>query len=115
MPRFYKEDVWPIVVVVLVVAALAVWGYVALVPPVGAAAADPVPFDHSNCQYPNRVSNPPDGCDNSDPARPECMKIGIEDCDLPRQDGSIPISTPSVDPAASQSVTAQKPQSCVGN
>ena len=40
-------------------------------------------FDHSNCQYPNRLSNPVDGCDNSDPARPECMKIGIEDCDLP--------------------------------
>lgn len=32
------------------------------------------PFDHSNCQYPDRWSNPPDGCDNSDPAVPECIK-----------------------------------------
>lgn len=31
-------------------------------------------FDHSNCQYPNRWSNPADGCDNSDPAVPECIK-----------------------------------------
>jgi hypothetical protein len=73
--------------------------------------ADPiseVSFDHSNCQYPNRLSNPPDGCDNSDPARPECMKIGIEDCDLPLQDGSTPILTPKVAPAASESVEANK-------
>lgn len=32
------------------------------------------PFDHSNCQYPDRWSNPADGCDNSDPAVPECIK-----------------------------------------
>lgn len=31
-------------------------------------------FDHSNCQYPERWSNPADGCDNSDPAVPECIK-----------------------------------------
>lgn len=37
-------------------------------------AVDPVPFDHSNCQYPDRWSNPKDGCDNSDPAVPECIK-----------------------------------------
>ena len=43
------------------------------------------PFDHSQCQYPNRLSNPPDGCDNSDPARPECMKYGTEDCNIPME------------------------------
>lgn len=32
------------------------------------------PFDHSNCQYPDRWSNPANGCDNSDPAVPECIK-----------------------------------------
>jgi len=32
------------------------------------------PFDYSNCQYPNRWSNPVDGCDNSDPAVPSCIK-----------------------------------------
>lgn len=31
-------------------------------------------FDHSNCQYPERWSNPADACDNSDPAVPECIK-----------------------------------------
>lgn len=31
-------------------------------------------FDHNNCQYPDRWSNPPNGCDNSDPAVPECIK-----------------------------------------
>lgn len=31
-------------------------------------------FDHSNCQYPDRWTNPVDGCDNSDPAVPECIK-----------------------------------------
>lgn len=111
MARFDRHDVIPAVVAALIVAALLVWGYIALVPPASAAVPE---FDHSNCQYPNRLSNPPDGCDNSDPARPECMKFGLEDCDLPYQDGSTPISTPSVDPAASQSVPAQNPVSCTG-
>lgn len=31
-------------------------------------------FDHSTCQYPDRWTNPPDSCDNSDPAVPECIK-----------------------------------------
>lgn len=40
--------------------------------PQPASAAQP--FDHSNCQYPDRWSNPVNGCDNSDPAVPECIK-----------------------------------------
>ena len=39
-----------------------------------AKAATSEAFDHSNCQYPDRWSNPVDGCDNSDPAVPECIK-----------------------------------------
>lgn len=39
-----------------------------------ASASEPKAFDHSNCQYPDRWSNPADGCDNSDPAVPECIK-----------------------------------------
>lgn len=31
-------------------------------------------FDHSKCQYPDRWTNPVNGCDNSDPAVPECIK-----------------------------------------
>lgn len=42
-------------------------------------------FSHENCQYPYRWSNPADGCDNSDPAVPECIKAfdteqGEKDC-----------------------------------
>lgn len=37
-------------------------------------SAAPTAFDHSNCQYPERWTNPADGCDNSDPAVPECIK-----------------------------------------
>ena len=48
------------------------------------ASASPA-FDHSNCQYPDRWTNPPDSCDNSDPAVPECIKAfsteqGEKDC-----------------------------------
>ncbi|HRJ06890.1 MAG TPA: hypothetical protein PK911_05085 [Candidatus Saccharibacteria bacterium] len=39
--------------------------------PASAATA----FSHEDCQYPNRWSNPVDGCDNSDPAVPECTKV----------------------------------------
>lgn len=42
--------------------------------PAPASAAQDVQFDHSNCQYPERWTNPVDGCDNSDPAVPECIK-----------------------------------------
>lgn len=39
------------------------------------------PFDHSQCQYPDRTTNPPNGCDNSDPADPYCAAKGLpEDC-----------------------------------
>lgn len=34
------------------------------------------PFDHMVCQYPYRLTNPPNGCDNSDPACPEEIKGG---------------------------------------
>ena len=37
-------------------------------------AQQAAPFDHSQCQYPDRWTNPPNGCDNSDPAVPECIK-----------------------------------------
>ena len=43
------------------------------------------PFDPANCQYPDRWTNPVGGCDNSDPAVPECIKSfstqqGEKDC-----------------------------------
>lgn len=42
--------------------------------PQPASASQQETFDHSNCQYPDRWSNPADSCDNSDPAVPECIK-----------------------------------------
>lgn len=50
-----------------------------------ASASQTTAFDHSNCQYPDRWTNPIDGCDNSDPAVPECIKAfstqqGEADC-----------------------------------
>lgn len=65
------------------------------------------PFDHSNCQYPDRLSNPPDGCNNTDPARPECMKFGLEDCDLPTQEVQTPTPVKNVDPAPSEAVVSE--------
>lgn len=51
----------------------------------GRCADKPLITDHSYCQYPDRWSNPPGGCDNSDPAVPECIKAfsteqGEKDC-----------------------------------
>lgn len=40
----------------------------------------PEPYDHSNCQYPERSTNPPNGCDNSDPCDPSNVKGGSGDC-----------------------------------
>ena len=56
---------------------VAIIGVAAAKPPetrTAPAGAIEQPFDHSNCQYPDRWSNPVDGCDNSDPAVPECIK-----------------------------------------
>lgn len=54
-------------------------------------------FDHSNCQYPNRNTNPPNGCDNSDPACPETIKFGY-DCEefqiTPVQPEVVGVETP---------------------
>lgn len=38
-------------------------------------------FDHSPCQYPDRTTNPPNGCDNSDPCDPANVKGGTGYCE----------------------------------
>lgn len=66
--------------------------------PQPAAAA----FSHANCQYPDRWTNPPNGCDNSDPAVPECIKSfnteqGEKDCIaayVAQQQPSVPVEQP---------------------
>lgn len=37
-------------------------------------------FDHSQCQYPDRTTNPPNGCDNSDPCDPANVKGAGGEC-----------------------------------
>lgn len=54
--------------------AVAIVGVAAAMPPETRTQPASAAFDHSNCQYPDRWSNPVDGCDNSDPAVPECIK-----------------------------------------
>jgi hypothetical protein len=45
------------------------------------SANEAMPFDHSQCQYPDRTTNPVDGCDNSDPCDPQsAAKGGSGDC-----------------------------------
>lgn len=53
---------------------LAILGTLIIAPAESRTQTAAAAFDHSNCQYPDRWSNPIDGCDNSDPAVPECIK-----------------------------------------
>lgn len=68
------------------------------------------PFSHQYCQYPDRWTNPVDGCDNSDPAVPECIKAfstqqGEADCIaafVAQNEQLAPVTT--VTPAPTESV-----------
>ncbi len=109
--RLWNEVIFPALVIIVAITMFIVISIFLFTDKGYGKSADPMPvisFDHSQCQYPNRLFNPPDGCDNSDPARPECMKIGVEDCDLPTQDELQPVSEPNASPSASQSVKANK-------
>lgn len=64
--------------------------------PQPASAQQTAPFDHSQCQYPTRSTNPPDGCDNSDPCDPAQTKGGSGDC--------ATTSSPTVTPAQPEPV-----------
>lgn len=81
MVRFSREDVIPVLVMLVAVVVFFYVGYKLVVDepifgnPNSASASAPL-FDHSQCQYPNRQSNPVDGCDNTDPADPLKAKGG---------------------------------------
>lgn len=117
----FKEVIFPLLVILVAVGAFVWIGYALLFDqPVFGASPPAAGFDHSNCQYPDRWSNPINGCDNSDPAVPECIKGMSSESDekqcidafVKSKDEPAPISDSTVAPAASQSV---KPLSCTGN
>lgn len=92
MPNRFTEFWFPLIFIVVGVAGFL---YVAWWLLAGQAYATVAPaFDHSNCQYPLRQSNPVDGCDNSDPADPIAAAKGGTESILPA----------TVPPAASQPV-----------
>ena len=65
-------------------------------PYIRALDGEPAVFDHSNCQYPDRWSNPKDGCDNSDPAVPECIKAAYsKESEQACIDAFVKANTPS--------------------
>lgn len=55
--------------------------------------ADKPAFDHSLCQYPERTTNPPDGCDNTDPCDPANVKGGSGDCAPVTTTPTTPVTT----------------------
>lgn len=68
-----------------------------------ATAADQTTLDHAFCQYPSRESNPPESCDNTDPAIPETVI-------KPVKDEVTPAPTVNAPPAASsEAVEAFEP------
>lgn len=69
-----------------------------LLPTANAQDSVVAPFDHSNCQYPDRTTNPPDGCDNSDPCDPAQVKGGSGDC-KDNDENHAPIVSQPVSPA----------------
>lgn len=61
------------------------------------------PFDHSQCQYPERSTNPPNGCDNSDPCDPQdAVKGGSGECSGDNVDinETEPAKKPTITPVA---------------
>ena len=123
MARFDRHDVIPAVVAALIVAALLVWAYVVLVPPAGAASGEQgghVPFTNQSVtpgdpsSYVDTVGQCPfyemagaKGC-----VPPSNLQCNADWSVCTPKDESTPVSTPSVDPAASQ---APKSVTCTGN
>lgn len=122
MARFDRDDVIPAVVAALVVAALLVWGYIALVPPAGAASEQGghIPFTDQQVTPgdPQSYVDTVGQCPFYEMAGEKgCVPPGNLQCNADwsvctPKDESTPVSTPSAAPAASQTA---KPASCVGN
>lgn len=67
-------------------------------------------YDHSQCQYPQRVTNPADACDNSDPCDPiSAAKGQIGDCSTISDEKTI-VSPSFVDMPVSHNINTQERQ-----
>lgn len=77
-----------VITTIMLVVALSGWSLVAY--SLVRADIEPTPFDHSVCQYPQRVSNPANGCDNSDPACPLEIKGGSCENYVPMEAETVP-------------------------
>ena len=59
-------------------------GFIAFMVASVEANVQEIKFDHSQCQYPLRTTNPANGCDNSDPCDPQdAVKGGSGECKAP--------------------------------
>lgn len=105
MKLLSKETILSIGLSILIVTPLAV--YLACAGNVEAVSE----FDHSQCQYPYRTTNPADGCDNTDPCDPLKTKGGGGDCEPETK----PVVTIPVAPIPETNVTpiVDKPKTCV--
>lgn len=97
MKAFFRQAFLVAFVMVLVLLMLgAAWFFFNANTPSTAAASNLPVFDHMQCQYPTRSTNPANSCDNSDPACPAEIKGGS--CEPNKV--SAPITSPIVAPAA---------------
>lgn len=99
------KNLWTNVIIpaLVILVAIVIFVFIAIKlitdEPVAGASSPAQGFDHSVCQYPDRLSNPVDGCDNTDPACPEIAKGALK-CP---SDVVQPVFSPSVSPVPSQS------------
>lgn len=84
--RLFDEVIFPVLIFIVVITVIVAISINLFTDKGYGKSFDAIPemsFDHSACQYPLRKSNPPDGCDNTDPANPLCVvKTGYEECEI---------------------------------
>lgn len=67
-------------------------------------------FDHSQCQYPDRTTNPPNGCDNSDPCDPQsAVKGGSGECSDVKEPVVQPTTPVTAETSAPQNTSKPAP------
>lgn len=94
------------IIIASLVLAIAIVGVSVALPPETRTQSAIAAFDHSTCQYPDRTTNPANGCDNSDPCDPsDAVKGGSGDCTPTYTQPTVQPPTPEP-----QTVTPAQPQ-----